>query len=131
MTLITTALGGFYVLAAILVLRRARSEWLIDRAIEEITLQREPDRNRIYFMTGTALLYGAAGIALLFKSSLAVWLLGAGLLLQAGYYGGLRLIIGADDREDGERWRKAWNAGIVSTASFAFAAYAMRCGILG
>lgn len=118
-------------LAAILVLRRARTEWLIDRAIEEITLQREPDANRVYFMTGTALLYGAAGLALLLKSSLAVWLLGAGLLLQAGYYGGLWLVMGSDDREDGERWRKALNAGIVSTAAFAFAAYAMRCGVLG
>jgi hypothetical protein len=130
MAFLVFALGLFYVAAAFLALRRIRFEWLLERALETLTRHRDPERNRLYFMTVTAALYGAAGIALLLRSSLALWLLGTGLLLQASYYGVLWLMIGVTDSTDTDRWRKAWSAAIVSTAAFAFAAYAARAGIL-
>ena len=130
MKFFVSALGLFYVVGAFLVARQVRFEWLHDRAIETRTKRREPDRNRSYFMAAAAALYGAAGLALLLRSDLAVWLLGAGLMLQAAYYGVLWLIIAPEAHADDDRWRKAWNAAMVSTAAFAFSAYAMRSGIL-
>jgi hypothetical protein len=130
MPFLVSALGLFYVIGAILVLRRVRLEWLFDHAIETLTHRREPDRNRSYFMAVAAVLYGAAGLALLLRSGYAVWLLGAGLVLQASYYCVLSLVISPEARANDDRWRKAWNAAMVSTAAFAFSAYAMRSGIL-
>lgn len=127
---LVSALGLFYVMGAILVLRRVRFEWLLDRAIETLAERREPDRNRSYFMAAAAALYGAAGLALLLRSGFAVWLLGAGLVLQASYYGVLWLVVSPEARANDDRWRKAWNAAMVSMAAFAFSAYAMRSGIL-
>ncbi len=59
-----------------------------------------------------------------------MWLLGAGLVLQASYYCVLSLVISPEALSDDDRWRKAWNAAIVSTAAFTFSAYATRSGIL-
>jgi hypothetical protein len=130
MTVIVTALGLFYILAAALVLRRVRMEWFLDRALEKLSGKPEPDRARIVVIAASALLYGAAGLALVLRSGLAVWLLGGGLLAQMLYYGAvwLRLKPGQDDNP--ERWRKAWNAAIISTAAFAIASYAARIGVL-
>lgn len=130
MVWIAFALGAFYVLAAILVFQRIRIEWLLDNAIEALTSKPEPDRYRVVFMAGSALLYGAAGVALLAQSSVAVWLLGAGLIAQAVYYAGIRLFTTPEEPAGDERWSKAWNAAIISTAAFAFAAYAARAGVL-
>ena len=130
MPFLASALGAFYVITALLVLRQLRMEWLLDRAIDALSEKRHPDRNRSYFMAVAATLYGAAGLALLLRSSFAVWLLGAGLVLQAGYYGVLWLLISQEVRADDDRWRKAWNGAMLSTAAFAFSAYALRSGIL-
>lgn len=130
MAFLVSALGLFYVIGAALVLRRVSSEWRLDRAIGTLAGKREPDRNRSYFMAAAAVLYGAAGLALLLRSGYAVWLLGAGLLLQATYYGVLGLVVSPEARADDDRWRKAWSAAMVSTAAFAFSAYALRSGIL-
>ena len=130
MPLLATALGLFYVIGALLVLRQLRVEWLLDRAIETLSGRWEPDRNRCYFMAAAAVLYGSAGLALLLRSSFAVWLLGAGLVLQAGYYGAVSLLTGSEAGVDDQRWRKVWSAAILSTAAFTFSAYAMRSGIL-
>ena len=130
MPILVSALGLFYVIGAALVLRQVRFEWLFDRSIDTLAYRREPDRNRSYFMAAAASLYGTAGLALLLRSSLAVWLLGAGLMLQAGYYGVLWLMVSPEARADDDRWRKAWSAAMVSTGAFAFSAYAMRSGIL-
>ena len=129
MTVILTVLGLFYMFAAGLVLRRARMEWFLDQAIEKISGKPEPDRERIWYMSASALIYGAAGIALVLRSEWAVWLLGTGLLAQAVYYG-LLAPAGDPDGGDASRWRKAWNAAIFSTAAFALAAYGHRIGVL-
>jgi hypothetical protein len=81
-------------------------------------------------MAAATALYGAAGVALVLRSDLALWFLGAGLALQAGYYGVLWLVVSPEARANDDRWRKALNAAMVSTAAFAFSAYAMRSGIL-
>lgn len=130
MTVILTALGLFYMFAAALVLRRARFELFLDRAIEKLSGRPEPDRHRIWFMSGSALVYGAAGLALVLRSGWAVWLLGGGLAMQAIYYG---LFAPAPDPEEAEagRLRKAWNAAIFfSSAALALAAYGSRIGVL-
>jgi hypothetical protein len=85
MTVLLTAVGLFYAVAAVLVLRRARMEWVQGRAIETRS-DEQPDRDRIWFLCGSALVYGTAGLARLLRSGWAVWLLGAGLILQAVYY---------------------------------------------
>jgi hypothetical protein len=56
MTVIVTALGLFYLLAAALVLRRVRMEWFLDRAIEKLSGKPEPDRIRIVVIAASALL---------------------------------------------------------------------------
>jgi hypothetical protein len=130
MTVIVTALGIFYILAAALVLRRVRMERLLDSALEQLSGKPEPDRNRVHAITASALLYGAAGLALVSRSSWAVWLLGAGLTAQALYYGVLWLRLKPGEEDHPDRWRKAWNAAIISTAAFALTAYAARIGVL-
>jgi fatty acid desaturase len=130
MPFLVSVLGLFYVVGALLVLRQVRFEWLLDRAIGTLAESREPDRNRGYFMAAAAALYGAAGLALLLRSGIAVWLLGSGLVLQAGYYGVLWLVISPEARANDERWSNAWIAATVSTAAFAFSTYAMRSGLL-
>lgn len=130
MTVLLTVLGLFYMLAAGLVLRRARMEWFLDRAIEKLSGKPEPDHERIWYMSGSALLYGAAGVALVLRSDWAVWLLGGGLALQAAYYGLIAPATDLDEPSDASRRRKAWNAAIFSAAAFALAAYAHRIGLL-
>lgn len=128
MTLLIAALGLFYAVTGGLVLWRAHREWTYRRRDDSLTLPLELDRLRIPFMAGSALLFAAAGFALLSLSRSAVALLGAGLLLQAVYYGSLRFRIGP---ESGDADRKqAWTGAIISAAAFAFAAYAMRVGVL-
>ena len=127
MGVIATVLGLFYMLAAALVLRRVRMEWFLDRAIEKLSGKPEPDRYRVIVMSASSLLYGMAGLALVLRSDWAVWLLGAGLMAQALYYAAVWLRLKPDTPD---RWRKAWNAAILSTAAFAFAAYAARIGVL-
>src|SRR5215813_15220414 len=87
MTLILFALGLFYVAMALFVLRRAWAEWNVGQAPMGQAFSNQPDRRRLYFMTVSAALYGAAGVGLLAKSHVAVWLLGGGLLVQATHYG--------------------------------------------
>lgn len=130
MLFLVSALGLFYVAGAALVLRRVYFESRRGGGSKPLVDQRNPDRNRSYFMAAAAVFYGAAGFALLLRSGHALWLLGAGLLLQASYYGVLWLVISAEALSDDDRWRKAWTAAIVSTAAFTFSAYATRSGIL-
>jgi hypothetical protein len=84
----------------------------------------------VWYMAGCALLYGGAGLALMLRSAVAVWLLGAGLLMQAVYYGLVAPHSGSGEPAEAARWRKIWNAGIFSTAAFALAAYGLRLGVL-
>lgn len=130
MVLVFKALGLFYMFAAALVLRRARMEWLLDRAIEKLSGKPEADRHRIWYMAGSALVYGAAGLALVIRNVAAVWLLAAGLAMQGIYYAFLAPRHDGEDGVDPDRWRKAWNAAMVSAAAFALAAYGHRIGIL-
>jgi hypothetical protein len=132
MGLIASALGLFYMLAAGLALRALRSEWFLDKAGGGVSLQRTPEPGRLYFVTAASCLYGMAGLALMLKSVTAVWLLGGGLLLQGLYYGSHWYIIRARETGDAEqeKWRKAWNAAMISAAAFAFSAFAARHGVL-
>jgi hypothetical protein len=132
MGLLTSALGAFYVVAAYLALKQARLEWFIDGAHAALTKEnRLPvEQSRLYFVTISACLYGLAGLALLLGSRLAVWFLGGGLIAQAVYYGFVWLRLTQAERADEDRWRKALNAALISTAAFAFAAYAVRVGVL-
>jgi len=129
MTVLVAALGLFYSIAGSVVLWRVRREWLLDRAIESLALQ-EPDRLRIAFMAVSALLYAAAGFALLLFSRWAVALLGAGLLVQGLYYAVNGRLAGRAARAASGQWGSAWNAAVMSAAAFAFAAYAHRLGLL-
>lgn len=124
MTFITTALGLFYIAAAGLVLRRAYAEV---RGAGNLNTARETFRTLL--ITLSASLYGAAGLALLLRSGLAVWLFAAGLGLQALAYA---LLFGAAAAANGDarQSNQAWTAGILSAAATAFSAYALRQGIL-
>jgi hypothetical protein len=132
MGLIASALGLFYMLAAGLALRALRSEWFLDKASGGMSLRRDPEPGRLYFVTAASCIYGMAGIALMLKSVAAVWLLVGGLLLQGLYYGWRWCRIRAAETDDAEREkrRKAWNAAMISAAAFAFSAYAARYGVL-
>lgn len=132
MGLLASALGLFYVVAAYLALRQTRLEWFLHKA--HATLRSNdgprPERGRLYFVVVSACLYGLSGIALVINSRYAVWFLAGGLTAQAVYYSIVWWRAGEAQRKDEERWRKALNAAIISTAVFAFSAYAARYGIL-
>jgi hypothetical protein len=124
MTFITSALGLFYIAAASLVLRRAYAE-----ARWAGTPSTAQERVRTLLIALSASLYGAAGLALLLKSGLAVWLFAAGLALQALAYA---LLFGAAAAASGDarQSNQAWTAGMLSAAATAFSAYALRQGLL-
>jgi hypothetical protein len=130
MMLLLAALGLFYLAMALLVLRRALAEWSAGRPGIGRAFSNRPDGRRLLFMTMSAGLYGAAGLALLAKSHMAVWLLGGGLMAQAAYYG-LEWLSGMQpmNRPDG-RADRVLIAAMISAASFALAAYAVRIGML-
>lgn len=132
MGLLASALGIFYMFAAYLALRQTRLEWFLDRAHAALksTDGPAPERGRLYFVVLSACLYGLAGIALLVRSRFAVWFFALGLMAQAAYYAIVWWRADETRRRDEERWRKALNAAIISTAAFAFSAYAARSGIL-
>jgi hypothetical protein len=129
MALIFTALGLFYIAAAALVLRRARADWSQARSAETMRGGPRLDRDRLWFMSCSALVNGGAGLALVLRSDWAVWLLGAGLVMQATYYSILSPLAEPEGGDAGH-WRKIWNAAIVTTAAFALAAYGHRIGVL-
>jgi len=127
MATIVTVLGSFYMLAAGFVLRRAWKDWLVDRAIEG---RAESLPNRILFMAATAMLYGAAGLALLLSSRWAIYLLGGGMAVQAAFHALQWTRSGPQERDADTHRNKVWSAAIISTAAFAIAAYALRSGVL-
>ncbi len=75
MGLAASALGAFNLLAALLALNAVRMEWVQAKTIESLTHDRDPERGRLWAMTASSCFYGAAGLALILKSALAVWLL--------------------------------------------------------
>ncbi|RIA47360.1 hypothetical protein [Dichotomicrobium thermohalophilum] len=123
-------LGAFYILGGFLLLRTARTEWLLDRAIAQISLQSAPGRWEVLFLLAFGVIYLSAGVALLALSIWGVWLLGAGLVLQAAYYPLSWRLADDTERADRPRWRATRNAGIFSAAAFALSAYAYRLGVL-
>jgi nitrate reductase NapE component len=132
MGLLASALGLFYVVAAYLALRQTRLEWFLDNARAALTNKETPmpERSRLYFVVLSACLYGLAGIALVIRSRFAVWFFVMGIAAQAIYYGNAWWRADEPRRKDNERWRKALNAAMISSAAFAFSAYAARQGIL-
>jgi hypothetical protein len=130
MSWIAQSLGLLYAAAALLSLTSLRPAWTFERKGRHIAGPSFLERIWLGFTVLFTCLYGAAGIALLMKSDSAVWLLGGGLFVQAGFYGlmwlGGRVQMGGGE----ERWRKIWSAAIVSTAVFAFSTYAARQGVL-
>ncbi len=123
-------LGAFYILSGFLLFRSARMEWLLNRAIERITLKPEPDRWQVAFPIVAGVIYLSAGVALAALNIWGLWLLAAGLAAQAIYYPVAWHLADAEDRADRQRWLAARNAGIFSTAAFALSAYAYRVGVL-
>lgn len=123
-------LGAFYILGGFLLLRTARVEWLLNKAIERITLRPEPDRWEVAFPIVAGLIYLSGGAALAVLSVWGLWLLGAGLVAQAVYYPLAWRAADAQERGNAGRWRTARNAGIFSAAAFALSAYAYRLGVL-
>ncbi|MFP3920475.1 MAG: hypothetical protein ACLFU3_02105 [Dichotomicrobium sp.] len=123
-------LGAFYVLGGLLLLRSARMEWLLNRAIEKITLKPESDRWRVAFPVISGVVYLLAGVTLTGLSAWGVWLLGAGLFAQAVYYPLAWRMADAEERDNAARWQAARNAGVFSAAAFALAAYAYRTGVI-
>ena len=124
MTLIISAVGFFYLLAACLVLRRAYAEM---RAVK--SANGTADGARSVLMTLSACLYAAAGAALLLLSSLAVWLFAAGLALQLLNYG--LIWRSAGSAETGVlAGNQALTGGMLSAAAIALSAYALRTGLL-
>ncbi len=131
MTLIASALGLFYLITALFVLSRLRSERVAAGSMQTPAAVRDSEWLRRSFMAVSAGFYAAAGAALIARSALAVWLLGGGLLAQAVYYG-LAWLSGhpKESDTDGAGAQQALSAAVISAAAFAFAAYAARLGIL-
>ena len=88
------------------------------------------DRNRSYFMAAGRCALRCRRSGAVAEKRLAVWLLGGGPHASGRLLRFLWLRHQPEARADDDRWRKAWNAAMVSTAAFAFSAYAMRSGIL-
>jgi uncharacterized membrane protein len=123
-------LGAFYILGGFLLFRSARMEWLLNQAIEKITLKPEPDRWQVAFPVIAGLIYLLAGAALAALNAWGLWLLGAGLIAQGIYFPLAWYHADAEERRNTAQWRSARNAGIFSAAAFALSAYAYRVGVL-
>jgi hypothetical protein len=123
-------LGAFYILGGLLLFRSARTEWLLNQAIERITLKPEPDRWQVAFPIIAGIIYLSAGVALAALDVWGLWLLGAGLIAQAIYFPLAWHYADAEERRNRAQWRAARNAGIFSAAAFALSAYAYRVGVL-
>lgn len=128
---VASALGVFYVLAALLVFRAMRMGGFASEAGGQLPRERaSPTWLRLGAMTVSTCLYAMAGVALILNSAWAVWLLASGLLLQALYYGYAWRMTSAEAGEDGQA-RQSWSGAIISAAALAFSAYAARQGVLG
>jgi hypothetical protein len=123
-------LGAFYIVCGFLLFRSARTEWLLNQAIERITLKPEPDRWQMAFPIIAGTIYLSAGVALAALDTLGLWLLGTGLVAQAIYYPLAWHYADDEERRDTTQWRSARNAGMFSAAAFALSAYAYRVGVL-
>ena len=123
-------LGAFYILGGLLLFRSARLEWLLNKAIERITLKPEPDHWQVAFPIVAGVIYLSAGVALAALNIWGLWLLGAGLAAQAIYYPAAWHLADAAERANRAQWLAARNAGIFSAAAFALSAYAYRIGVL-
>lgn len=130
MSWIAQGVGLFYSAAALLSLVSLQSAWSFERKGRAAVVPAFHERIWFGFTLLSTSLYGAAGIALLLKSDAAVWLLGGGILAQAGFYGLIGLSGKARMSGGDTRWRKILSAAIVSTAIFAFSTYAARQGVL-
>ncbi len=123
-------LGVFYILGGLFLVRSARMEWFLNKAIEKITLKPEPDRWMVAIPVTFATIYLPAGVALTALSAWGLWLLVAGMAVQAIYYPTAWFMADEDARQDRARWRSALNAGIVSAAALTLTAYAYRSGVI-
>ena len=109
------ALGAFYLVGGLFVLRALRMNNLIDKAIAAIDLKPIPlvERVRGAFMLAGGLMTIAGGVALLFLTRHAVWIFVVSLVVQGVYLLWASRYLKPEDEADRRGRRSAINAAIL------------------
>lgn len=106
------AVGLFYALGAIFLIRQMTMSEMLDRAISAINLEREPARHmlRRWLLGAGAALTGASGVAALLASIWALPLFVINLLLQGGWLLWAAKAFPPEDAEEALGRRRTFNA---------------------
>jgi hypothetical protein len=115
------AVGAFYVLGGLLVIRAGRAELFLDRALNQITGEPTPltERVRAAYALGVGLMILAGGVALLAMSRWAVVLFVASLLVQTAYLLWASRALPPSDAAEAKGRRSSINASLIYAAATA------------
>lgn len=106
------AVGFFYALGAIFLIRQMAVSDFLDRAIAAVKLEEQPRKEiiRRWLLSVGAALTGASGVGILLMSSWAVPLFVANLVIQVGWLAWSATSFPPQDQEDALGRRRSFNA---------------------
>ena len=124
--------GVFYALGGLVAIRAMAVSELLDRALNMITLKREPAKvvARRWLLGGGAVMTGASGVAAALLSFWAVPLFAANLVVQAGWLAWARTAFPPEDEEEATGRRRTTNAALGYAALTLLVLYLWRQGRL-
>lgn len=126
MSLIAIAIGIFYVVAGIIVLRVMTFERMLDKALTSISGKASTDiadQVRVRVLTGGALLTLASGAATILLSPIALLIYIANVIVQGGYIAWADRAIPPESPDDATGRQTTKNAFVVYMAATAFIAW--------
>lgn len=129
---IAVAVGAFYAIAGVVVLRQMAMDRLLDIALEAITLKKtdEKERWRSRVLTSGACLTLASGLALATLSPWATVFFAANSVVQGGYLLWAWKALPPESEADQKGRQQTINAFAIYLAAFAFVAHAHSQGVL-
>ena len=124
--------GALYAVGGLIAIRAMAVSEMLDRALNMITLKREPARvvARRWLLGAGAVLTGASGVAAALLSSWAVPLFVVNLALQAGWLMWARTAFPPEDAEEAADRRRTTNAALGCAALTLLVVYLWRDGRL-
>jgi hypothetical protein len=131
MNFVAMAIGAFYVLAGLVVLRSMMMSQLLDKALAAITLKhdrKEEMRTRVLSVGALLTLASGAGLAIL--SPLALPLFAANAAVQGGYLVWAERDLKPEDESEARGRKQTKNAYVIYLAATAFVIWCAAQGVL-
>lgn len=124
--------GAFYAVGGLIAIRAMAMSEMLDRALNMITLKREPAKTvvRRWLLGAGAVLTGASGVAAALLSFWAMPLFAANLGAQAGWLAWARTAFPPEDEEDAAGRRRTTNAALGYAVLTLLVLYLWRQGRL-